>query len=193
MHRAHRHAGVCGQLPEKVATALEPLLATHTVTATVSTLPKHPAAPVPALLTLAPRAAKPPPPHERGPRQRALDGVVAAARAVHDSVSEGTGECLRRHYAAMLASVRAEDGHLLDDGDRRVAAAVDAAPPQAQGLLLRLRQRRGPWFRVGALSYADVDDAVEAAAALQAAGLLDVLRPTGARGSVTFQFEFCCL
>lgn len=171
---------MCGQLPEKIASALEPLLATHTVTATISTLPKHPAAPVPILLTLAARASKPPPPHERAARQRALDAVVAAARAVHDSVSEGTGECLRRHYAAMIDSVCREDGHLLDGADRRVAAAVAAAPPQAQGLLLRLRQRKGPWFRVGALSYADVGDADEAAAALQAAGLLDVLRLSGA-------------
>jgi hypothetical protein len=178
-------AAVCGQLPQEIAAAMEPLVATALVaTATVTLLPKHPASPVPILLTLAPpkgkRAQSKLPPAERAARQRAIDDLVRAAQATEGSISEGAGAALRRHYAAMLDAAFAADDHLFDEADRAVGAAVRGAPPPAQGLLLRLCQRKGPWFRVGALSYADVGDCDAAVAELEERKLLDVLRPESA-------------
>lgn len=52
---------------------------------------------------------------------------------------------------------------------------VQALPPTAQCLFLRLLQRRGPTFRMASLKYAEVGDAAEAAACLQAVGMAELL------------------
>lgn len=169
-------AVVCGQLPEAVASALQPLLVSYDATATVTSLPRHPAAPTPILLTLAPSQNSS---HVLG--RVALDALMRAAQAVHDKISESAGERLRRHYADILGMVALHDSHLLDEADKLVITALHSLDVQAQALLLRLRFRKGPWFRVAALAYADVDDVDAAISALKAAGLLRCLELSGAR------------
>lgn len=183
-------AVVCGQLPEAIATALEPLLATLAASATITALPQHPASPVPILLTLKSTAAasrsacaQKLTPAERIAQQRMVDALIKAAQNTETSVSEGTGAALRRHYARMFDSALTADAHLFVEADRRVAQACGIVTAAAQGLLLRLRQRKGPWFRVGALAYADVADYDAAVAELRSEGLLDVLAAPAAPGA----------
>ena len=57
---------------------------------------------------------------------------------------------------------------------------AQALPLPAQCLFLRLSQRKGPCFRLGALSYKEVPDTAEAAAQLAAAGLAVLLGDSGA-------------
>lgn len=173
---------ICGQLPESLATALGPLLATLAVTATVGISPPHSASPVPIQLLLTPFSTQPQKLSlaERALQQRRLAAVVSAAQANVETISESTGQGLRRHYDRMLASVLEMDGHLLDDVDYGVARACAAVGAEALGLLLRLRQRKRKWLRVTTLGYADVQDCDAATVKLEAAGLLVALRPGGA-------------
>ena len=105
---------------------------------------------------------------------------AARVQASEAAISEGAGAALRRHYGTMLESALDADGHLFDESDRHVISALRAAAPPAQSLLLRLRQRKGPWFRVAALAYADVGDCDGAAAALAEAGLARLVAARGA-------------
>lgn len=57
--------------------------------------------------------------------------------------------------------------------------------PPAQCLFLRLHPRRGPWFRLGGLAYAEVADACAAAQALANAGLAGLLEHAGVAGAQT--------
>lgn len=60
-----------------------------------------------------------------------------------------------------------------------------ALDPPAQCLFLRLHPRRGPWFRLGSLAYAEVADAAAAAQALANAGLAGLLERAGAASAQT--------
>jgi hypothetical protein len=172
---------ICGQLPEALAKALEPLLTTLAITATVGTPPSHAAAPVPVQLLLAPSSTQPQqlPLAELALQQRRLAAVVSAAQASAETISEGTGQGLRRHYDRMLAAVLETDGHLLDDADRGVVHACAIVSADVLGLLLRLRLRKRKWLRVTTLGYADVEDCDAATVQLEAVGLLVALRPGG--------------
>lgn len=93
------------------------------------------------------------------------------------------------HYYAdnvlrIVASVEAQYGDLLTDGEREFARCLGALSPSAIRLFARLVMRKGPWVRIDRLNYREVDCLEAALAELASTGMahldLDVDAETAA-------------
>ncbi|CAD7696975.1 unnamed protein product [Ostreobium quekettii] len=67
-------------------------------------------------------------------------------------------ECLRSNFAFVLESVLLHDCHLLSANDLTFSQSFKLLSHPSQCLFLRLFLRKGPWFRVNSLRYAEVSD-----------------------------------
>ncbi|GAB4815648.1 hypothetical protein N2152v2_002694 [Parachlorella kessleri] len=174
-----------GHLPSVVARHLAPLLRFHGVVVEGVVLqdPSGDKAPVPVELQVTLRG----PPLSPSPKARPkLEATVQRAQqaAAEHAQRQGaggltTGSRLRANFLTVMDTVLEHDAHLLDGAELGFADAFRDLDPAAACLLLRLFQRRGPWFRVGTLSYAEVPDVPAALLALCTAGLAHIVQADG--------------
>lgn len=76
------------------------------------------------------------------------------------------------HFRQVLCDVQTRCGSLLNQRERDYCTRIEALPEAALCLYVRLTNRRGPYFRLSKLSYAEVPDIAAAVEELEAAGLL---------------------
>jgi Fanconi-associated nuclease 1 len=95
--------------------------------------------------------------------------ALAAAAAANDA--GGRLAAARRSFCLVAQTVLRRDAPLFPRRHAPMLAAAAALDADAQTLLLQMYSRKGPWFRISTLQYADVPDADAAVDALSAAGL----------------------
>ncbi|WIA16211.1 hypothetical protein OEZ85_012924 [Tetradesmus obliquus] len=109
-----------------------------------------------------------------GPVAAVTAALEAAAAAGIQSLEPGrnNGAVLSASFEHILQQARQYDLHLLDTQEQAVLASMQALPPPAKCLLMRLLLRKRTWFALEALAYPDVPDTAAAAAQLSGSGLL---------------------
>ena len=95
--------------------------------------------------------------------------ALAAAAATNDA--GGRLAAQRRSFCLVAQTVLRRDAPLFPRRHAPMLAAAAALDADAQTLLLQMYTRKGPWFRIATLQYADVPDADAAVDALCAVGL----------------------
>uniref|UniRef100_A0A383VBR8 Fanconi-associated nuclease n=1 Tax=Tetradesmus obliquus TaxID=3088 RepID=A0A383VBR8_TETOB len=117
-----------------------------------------------------------------GPVAAVTAALEAAAAAGIQSLEPGrnNGAVLSASFEHILQQARQYDLHLLDTQEQAVLASMQALPPPAKCLLMRLLLRKRTWFALDALAYPDVPDTAAAAAQLSGSGLLCYSHEPGA-------------
>lgn len=169
-----------GHLPRRVAAHLGPLLRSGAASAEAVVLeaPAGPRAPllVELQVWVAPMAS--PAGGQDSPARWARAALDRCREeAARSAARPAVGERLRAAFLSLVDDVLAQDGHLLDPWELAWVAGFKALPVPAQCLFVRLFQRQGPWFRLGALCYPDVPSVRDAAAALAAASVAALVEP----------------
>ncbi|GAQ79898.1 VRR-NUC domain containing protein [Klebsormidium nitens] len=82
----------------------------------------------------------------------------AAARARAALVADPSLPKYQGNFLYMVRTVLDADGHLFSDDEAALLRGIGGVSGEGQRLVVRLFQRKGPWFRVSNLSYADVRD-----------------------------------
>jgi hypothetical protein len=78
-----------------------------------------------------------------------------------------------RNFQAMIDTVRARDGDLLEADEREFSARLADLPLRARALLVRMVMRKGALFRAGRLVYSEIGDVAAAVAPLVAMGWVE--------------------
>ncbi|WIA36406.1 hypothetical protein OEZ86_007718 [Tetradesmus obliquus] len=119
---------------------------------------------------------------DAGPVAAVTAALEAAAAAGIQSLEPGrnNGAVLSASFEHILQQARQYDLHLLDAQEQAVLASMQALPPPAKCLLMRLLLRKRTWFALDALAYPDVPDTAAAAAQLSGSGLLCYSHEPGA-------------
>ncbi|OWT80097.1 MULTISPECIES: VRR-NUC domain-containing protein [unclassified Achromobacter] len=100
--------------------------------------------------------------------------AAAAARLLRPGNEEGPDpHYYLRNFTFALAWIAERYGDLLDEAEQAFLDDYAGLPRPSQALMVRMLMRKGPYFRVDSLHYAEIGDPVSAAAPLLALGWLD--------------------
>lgn len=72
------------------------------------------------------------------------------------------GELLASNFCSIVQFVQQHEAHLLHTSELNLMDRYQLISLPAQSLLMRLFARKGPWFRLKGIEYAEVPDAVSA-------------------------------